>query len=63
MTHMFSQSLFIYLTKLLLSSACDRLDSEFCGACLREDSISGSRLQPFDLFSQKTGKKEGKINK
>lgn len=35
-------------------------DAEFCGACLREDSISGSRLQLFDLFSQETGKKEEK---
>lgn len=63
MTCWFSQSLFIYVTKLLLSLACDRLDSEFCGACLREGSISGSRLQLFDLFSQKTGKKEGEMNK
>lgn len=36
-------------------------DAEFCGACLREDSISGSRLQLFDLFSQETGKKEKKM--
>lgn len=41
--------------------ACDRLDTEFCGACLWEASISGSRLQLVDLFSQEMGKKERKM--
>lgn len=34
-------------------------DTELCRACLREASISSSRLQLFDLVSEETGKKEG----
>lgn len=38
-------------------------DTELCRACLREASISSSRLQLFDLVSEETGKKEGKNEK
>lgn len=36
-------------------------DTELRRACLREASISSSRLQLFDLVSEETGKKEGKM--